>query len=496
LALGSGQTGQIAYICLFRPAQAVNPFPQPTGAALTATASDLTTAPIPGLIRRLAIPASIGFFFNTMYNVVDTYFAGQLSTAALAALSLSFPVFFVLLAMGSGFATGATALIGNALGADNRREAACTASQGLLMSTLLGVVVMTVGFLAVEPLFRLLGATDAYLQICLDYMHTILLGAFLPLTGFMLNGILNSQGDMVSYRNYLIGATALNVVLDPWLMFGGLGVPAFGIRGLALATLIAQFLGVVYLAWRVRGTGLLYRSSGAVWRPHGPTLRAITGQGLPASLNMMTVALGIFIITWFLSRFSQNAVAAYGVATRIEQMVLLPTIGLNVATMSLVAQNAGAGRFGRVRAIVRKALSYGAVVMVFGSALVWFSSDFLMGLFTDDPAVIGIGGHYLRIAAFVEYAYVLLFVNTSALQGLKMPAFALWIGLYRQLAAPMVIFWLTTRVFGWGLNGIWWGVFGVTWSAALLAVWYARRQVDRLAGQEATPAGLAAQPEA
>jgi Na+-driven multidrug efflux pump len=134
-------------------------------------------------------------------------------------------------------------------------------------------------------------------------------------------------------------------------------------------------------------------------------------------------------------------------------------------------------------------------VMVFGTALVYFGSDFLMGLFTDDPDVVATGGHYLRIAAFVEYAYVLLFVNTSALQGLKMPVFALWIGLYRQLVGPPLVFWLLAYTFGLGLDGVWWGVFGITWSAALIAVWYARRQTDRLASGEivqdevAEPAG-------
>jgi Na+-driven multidrug efflux pump len=159
--------------------------------------------------------------------------------------------------------------------------------------------------------------------------------------------------------------------------------------------------------------------------------------------------------------------------------------------MSIVSQNSGAGRFGRVRSTVRTALGYGAVVMVFGTALVYFGSDFLMGLFTDDPDVIATGGHYLRIAAFVEYAYVLLFVNTSALQGLKMPVFALWIGLYRQLVGPPLVFWLLAYTFGWGLDGVWWGVFGITWSAALIAVWYARRQTDRLASGEIVQEGIA-----
>ncbi len=110
-----------------------------------------------------------------------------------------------------------------------------------------------------------------------------------------------------------------------------------------------------------------------------------------------------------------------------------------------------------------------------------------MGLFTKDPAVVDVGAPYLRIAAFIEYAYVLLFVNTSALQGLKKPAFALWIGLYRQIVAPFAVFWLLTRVWDHGLFGIWWGIFGINWTAAAVAVWWAQRQVGR-SEDEAAPA--------
>ena len=444
---------------------------------------DLTTAPIPVLIRRLAIPASIGFFFNTMYNVVDTYWAGRLSTDALAALSLSFPVFFVLLAMGSGFSTGATALIGNALGAGNRREAALTASQGVILCLLAGTVVMVIGYLSVPSLFRLLGAQEEYLQICLDYMMVILAGTWIVMTVYMLNGILNAQGDMKSFRDYLIVATVANIVLDPWFMFGGFGVPAMGVKGIAFATILVQVFGFIFLGRRARKTGLLFRSEGAHWTPDRRVLRAILGQGIPASLNMMTVALGIFVITYFLSGFGQQAVAAYGAATRIEQIVLLPTIGLNVAALTLAAQNGGAGLFGRVRSAVRRSLFYGAVVIIFGSALIYFGARPLMSLFTKDPEVVAIGAHYLRIAAFIQYAYVILFVNTSALQGLKKPAFALWIGLFRQLVAPIGLFWMATRVWGLGLDGIWWGVFGITWTAAVIAMVYAMTVVNRLASE-------------
>jgi MATE family, multidrug efflux pump len=443
--------------------------------------NDLTTAPIPVLIRRLAIPASVGFFFNTMYNVVDTFWAGKLSTDALAALSLSFPVFFVLLAMGSGFSTGATALIGNALGRGDRREAARTASQGLVLTIPLAILVMVVGYTTTPALFRLLGASDEYLKICLEYMFVILGGTGVVLLFYMINGVLNAQGDMRSFRDYLIVATVLNIILDPWFMFGGFGLPAMGVRGIAAATVLMQAGGVVFLLIRVRRTGLLFRSEGAHWTPDRRVMRAIVGQGIPASLNMMTVALGIFIITYFLSEFGQVAVAAYGVATRIEQIVLLPTIGLNGATLTLAAQNGGGGLFDRVRLVIRKALIYGAGMTLIGSVLLFFGAAPLMKLFTTDAEVVAIGAHYLRIAAFIQFAYVILFVNTSALQGLKKPAFALWLGLYRQLVAPFALFWLATRVWDLGLNGIWIGIFAITWSAAAAAIVLARREVNQAA---------------
>jgi putative MATE family efflux protein len=445
--------------------------------------NDLTTAPIPGLIRRLAVPVSIGFFFNTMYNVVDTYFAGQLNTAALAALSYSFPVFFVLIAMGSGFSTGATALIGQALGRGDRREAALVGAQGIILGALLTAVIMTAGYLAAPSLFGLLGAEGASLDYALEYIGVILGGTAFVLTFYMFNGILNATGDTRPFRDYLIVATMVNIGLDPWFMYGGLGVPAMGVGGIALATVAAQAGGVFYLGWRARQTGLLFRSEGARWRPHLPTLRAIAGQGIPASLNMMSVALGIFIITRFLSEFSEATVAAYGAATRIEQIVLLPAIGLNVAALTLSAQNGGAGRFDRVRTAIRTALGYGAVIMALGTAFVFFGSRWLMGVFTDDREVVDIGAHYLRIAAFIQYAYVILFVNTSALQGLKLPSFALWIGLFRQIVAPITLFWLVTRVWQVGLDGIWWSIFGITWLAAAVAVVFAQQRVGRLEAQ-------------
>jgi putative MATE family efflux protein len=454
---------------------------------------DLTTGPIPALVRRLAVPAALGFFFNTMFNVVDTYFAGRLSTEALAALALSFPVFFLMIAVGSGFATGTTALVGQALGAGDRPRAALVGSQGVLLALALGVTVAALGYVVLPPLYRLLGARDAYLGLCLSYMRVILPGSVLIFAIHMLNALLSAQGDTRTFRDALLVACLLNVGLDPWFMFGGLGVPALGVAGLALATVVAQSFTVALMVRRVRQTGLLRRGAGVRWRPQPAVLGAIARQGLPAGGSMLTVGLGVFLITWFLSGFSKQAVAAYGVATRIEQIILLPGIGLNVATLALSAQNGGARRFDRVRQAVRTALTAGAVLSLAGSVLLLLGGRRLMGVFAHDAEVVAIGARYLSIAAFVQFAYMLLYINASALQGLKRPALALWLNLGRQLAAPLLVFGLATRVWHLGLDAIWWGIFGITWTAALAAAVLARREVahaERLAGGT-VPAGSA-----
>jgi len=434
--------------------------------------TELTTAPIPLLVRRLAIPAGTGFFFNTMFNVVDTWYGGQLSTTALAAMSLSFPVFFILLSIGNGVSTGATALIGNALGRGEREEARRYICQALSFALIQGFLMTLAGLILAPHIFIFMGAGGDYLSLALGYMNVIFGGAAFFMLNFVMGAILNSRGDTAIYRNFLLAGFLMNLALDPWFIYGGLGLPAMGLPGVALATIAIQCLGNFYLFSRLRRSGAIENLHLRELLPRRRNYLELARQGFPSALNMMTVSLGIFIITWFVGRYGKEAVAAYGIATRIEQITLLPVMGLNISTLALTAQNFGAGHTDRVRETLRISLRYGFTLAALGTMVALLFTYQLMSIFTGDQAVISVGVRFLRIEAFVFPAYVLLYICVSAMQGIKQPLFALWIGLYRQIAVPAPVFHLLATVFGWGIIGIWWGIFAVTWSAALIVVVY------------------------
>jgi putative MATE family efflux protein len=412
----------------------------------------LTTQPIPALIRQIAVPASVGFFFNTLFNAVDTWWGGRISTQALAALSLSLPVFFLIIAIGSGLGAGTTALIGTALGRGDRQKAAIFAVQGISFGLAISVLLTLLGLAAARPLFAILGASGEYLDIGIAYMNVIFAGTLFFIVNYMLAAILNALGDTKPFRNFLIGGCLLNAGFDPWFIYGGFGLPSLGFAGIALATILVQALGCIYLCSKVRRTSFMAVCRLGGLRPNLAAYREIARQGIPAAANLFTMGLGIFVITYFVSAFGKAAVAAYGAAMRIEQIMLLPTIGLSTATLTLVAQNCGARLPERMRATVKTALAYGAAIMLAGTLLVFSLAGPLMALFTDDAAVIAIGRSYLKISAFILYAYVVLSIGVSALQGIKKPLFGLGIGLWRQIVAPIAVFWLLTHLAGTGLG--------------------------------------------
>lgn len=433
------------------------------------TELNLTEGHIPTLLKRIAMPASIGFFFSTMYNVVDTFYAGEISTVALAALSLSWPLFFILIAFGSGTSTGNTAVIGAYLGSGDKEVARKFAAQGVVYGIIISIFVSLSGLLFSKYLFLFLGAEGEYLQYCLEYMNIIFLGAPFMIGMHSLNSILQSRGDTRSFGYALVMGFFLNLILDPWFIYGGFGVPAMGIKGVAVATVFIFVIQNIFLIYRVRKTKIMTGTKLSDFIPSMRCILKLAEQGLAASFNMITVAIGIFVIQFFVSQYGKEAVAAFGTAVRIEQIALLPTIGINIGVLSLVSQNFGAKKFKRIQEILKTGLRFGFTIMTIGSILVISTAHITIRIFTDDVAVIEAGKYYLWIDAVALPAYVMLFLYTGCLQGIKRPKYTLYIAALRQLILPVTIFGTVVNVLSLPVWSMWIGLALIVWISAIVA---------------------------
>ncbi|NQZ52930.1 MAG: MATE family efflux transporter [Piscirickettsiaceae bacterium] len=436
---------------------------------------DLTKDPVPQLLRNIAIPASIGMFFSTMYYVVDNFYAGMLSSTALAGISLAAPIYFMGLAISIGVGQATNALVGNARGAGKQLEAEKIAGHAISFAWALALITGLLILLSTPTLFVMMGAKGNYIDDALAYLTIIL-----PTLGFLshgmaANGILNSLGDTTSFRNSLIVAFLANIVLDPLLMFGF----GWGIYGLAAATALTQLGSAVYLTLKVRQSKLGNSLTLMNLVPNWLHYKALFRQSLPASTNMFLIAVGSVIITSAVARFGENAIAGLGIALRIEQLVLLPTVGLNIAVLSIVSVNFGAKLYPRMEKVALTSITIGTSIMLISGIFIFIFSQPLIALFTDNAAVITVGTSYLRIEAIVLPAYVISFVTGAVLQGMKMPIIPMYFNIIRQLILPLALITIALNILGTGIMGVWWSIAIATWTTATVQFFHMRNIVRK-----------------
>jgi putative MATE family efflux protein len=436
---------------------------------------DLINDPIPHLLRKIAIPASVGMFFNTMYYVVDNYYAGMLSSTALAGISLAAPIYFMGLAISIGVGQGTSALVGNSLGAGRQQEAEQIAGSALSFAWICAFSIGLLVLLSAPKLFAMMGAEGDYTSEALNYLSIILPTLAFLAHGMTANGILNTLGDTTSFRNSLVVAFLANIALDPLLMFGF----GWGVYGLAVATALTQLGSSIYLTFKVRQSNLGKCLTVTNLSPNLSHYSALIRQSLPASGNMFLIALGSIIVTTAVTQFGEDAVAGLGIALRIEQLVLLPAIGINIAVLSLVSVNFGAKHYQRMEKVALDSITIGAMLMIFGGILLFTFARPLISLFADNPAVIDVGVGYLRVEAIILPAYVLAFVSGAVLQGMKQPEIPMYFNIVRQLLLPLSFITIALTIIGTDIYGVWWSIAIASWMTASVQFLHMRRRVKQ-----------------
>ena len=422
------------------------------------------------LLKKIAIPAATGTLFQSLYTLVDTFYAGKISANALIALSKAFPITFVIIAFGVGILAGTTSLIANTLGEKDDYKAATYLAQSVIYSFLIYILVAFIGLNFASSTLSFMGTEEVNILLTLEYIEIIFLGSIFFFLQVSLNSLLNAQGDTKSYRNILIISFFLNIILNPLFVFGFGIIPAFGVSGLAIATIISQFISLVYILAKVLKSDIIRLISLKFFLIKINLILDLLKQGMPITVSLMLIGLGIYNILFFVSKFGDIATAGYGVALRIEQLLLLPTIGLNTAVLSITGQNFGAKKYGRIGEVYFKAIFYGVFTMLVAGLFIFFSGNFLIQLFTNDPEVIYFGVQYLKIAALIGPVYPIFFITNAFFQGIKRPIYSTYINLFRIVILPFATMWLILNYFNGGFVDLFLGLLVINWIFGIFVI--------------------------
>ncbi len=443
---------------------------------------DLVKENIPVLVRKLAIPASVGTLFQTLYNIVDTFYSGLISPEALSALSKSFPIYFIIVATSIGVTVGGTSLIGNSIGEKNEKNASYYFTHIIIYGLLISVFITFVGLYFSEKVFNLMGSTQEITNLGLQYTNIMFYGSFLFFLVVSLNSLLHAEGDTKTYRNVLILSFLLNIILNPILIFGFLFIPAMGMMGIGLSTIIAQLIAFLIILFKVLQNPRVKKITIEYFNVKFIFLKNIFFQSMPISIAICGYAVAATFIFTYVGQTSELAVAGYGAATRIEQVVLLPILGINTAIISIIAQNFGANNFDRVKETYFVSIKYGLILMVFSGILVYLTADIVPRFFSSNEVVLEYGRRYLKIAAFILPAYPIFFLSNGFFMGLKKSNYAMVNNMMRNVLVPICVFYLAKYLSAdFDTFFLLWFVFQWTLSILLFTYvsYYIKKKLDK-----------------
>ena len=408
-----------------------------------------------------------------MFNVVDTFFIGQLGADQLAAMSFTFPAVFVFTSLAIGLGIGATATIARAIGQGDTARVRRLTTDALLLALIVVVVIAVAGLLTIRPVFRSIGAPERLLPLIESYMEVWYWGIGLLVIPIVGNAAIRATGDTKTPSIIMAMAGLLNVALDPLLIFGIGPFPRLELQGAAIATVVSWSITFIAALWvLIRREKMLVVRVPAV-RQVIESWRALLYVGLPSAGTNVLVPLASGVLTRLVADYGPNAVAAYGVATRIESVAMIGVFGLSMAATPFVGQNYGAGNCARLRAALRFGLRANLVLAVVVAAFLALSGRALAGVFSDDPAVVSLIARYLLLVP-ISYGLIgtSMFVN-SMYNGSNKPMSSAVIIVLRLAAFTIPFAYLGAQ--RWGLDGVFLGIAMANVATGLTAIAMVRR---------------------
>ncbi len=429
---------------------------------------DLLNGKVSTTMWKLTIPMVFAMMAMVLFNFVDAVYVGQLGRDELAAITFTFPVVFFFASIMGGLGMGATSIISRTLGAGDKERAARLTTDSLLLAITVAVISMLVGLATIEPLFRILNVNPDLFPMVKSYMEIWYFGipaVVIPMVG---NAIIRATGDTKIPMKIMLFAVGLNIILDPFLIFGIGPFPRMGIRGAAVATVSARmvttFLSIYVLVkikkmvnWKLPTFRELIRSWWDVLYVGGPN--AFVSALTPVSLG---------VITGVISSMGKNVVAGYGAATRLEAIVIMPTIAFCTALVPFVGQNFGSGKIHRVRKAIRLGYKAGLAYAIIVYSIFSVTAPLSARMFSSNPEVIRNFCYYLWLGGLGWMGLAISYIVTNSFNALgkPFPSFVITIIRVVVLLLPLA---LMGAVF-MGARGVFIGVAIAFGMAGLLAI--------------------------
>lgn len=406
------------------------------------------TQPMLRLIISMSLPAMFSMLVQALYNVVDSYFVAQINENALTAVSLAFPIQTLLIALSGGTGIGINSLVSRRLGEGRKGEASSAATHGLLLGVFNWVIFLIFGLFFSRMFFESFTSTQEVVEMGTQYMSIVCIFSFGIFIEMNMEKVLQATGNMIYPMLFQLTGAVANIILDPIFIFGYLGVPAMGITGAAVATVIGQILAMLFASFIIfrkeHEVDITFRKFRLNWR----VIKEIYIVGFPSIVMQAIGSVMVMGLNAILMTFSETAVAVLGVYYKLQSFVFMPVFGLTAGVMPIMGYNFGAKKKARLMSCLKIGCIIALAIMMLGTVLFWIIPDQLLLIFNASSDMLGIGVPALETISlcFIPAAMGIMF--STIFQAVGKGAYSLVISVLRQLVVilPVAFFMAQTDV--------------------------------------------------
>lgn len=427
----------------------------------------LGTMSIPKLLFQVSFPIVVSMFIQSMYNLVDSYYIGKINEEAFTAISIAFPIQNIMIGIAVGTGVGMNSLISRYLGEKNYEKSNRTAETGLALAIIYGIILLILSRFLPRPFLSAQTTDENIIAYGIEYLEIVMgfsMGVFIQI---FLERTLQSTGRSVfTMLTQLIGAV-LNIILDPIFIFGYFGLPAMGVKGAAIATVMGQIIGALF------GCFFEYKFNEEITIKK-PVLdldivKGIYVVGVPSMITITIQSFTIYVLNKMLSAISTSAIAALGAYFKVQSFVFMPIFGVNNGLVPIVAYNYGAKNKDRIIKAIKLAFTTVTFMMIFVSAIIMIFPREILGIFSAGDKMLEIGIPMLRICALSYIFAGISIVGTAVFQAFGNGILTLFDSILRQIIVLLPVAYIAVKFFT--VNEIWWGYVIAEFASTLFVIY-------------------------